>query len=62
MIFSTMKEKEPQPSSAIASRRRINPWLFLVAAFLLLISAWTTLIVIAIRHSPERITIVKPDR
>jgi hypothetical protein len=43
-----------------SKKRRVNPWLFLVAAFLLLISAWTTLIVIAVRHSPERITIVKP--
>lgn len=41
---------------------RFNPWLFLIAAFLLLISAWTTLIVIAIRHSPERIGIVRPAR
>ncbi|MFU8892061.1 MAG: hypothetical protein ACNA8L_00390 [Luteolibacter sp.] len=45
-----------------SNKRRINPWLFLVAAFLLLISAWTTLIVIAMRHSPERISIVKPER
>ena len=44
------------------SKPRINPWLFLVAAFLLLISAWTTLIVIAVRHSPERITIANPAR
>jgi hypothetical protein len=44
------------------TKRRINPWLFLVAAFLLLISAWTTLIVIAIRHSPERISIVQPGK
>lgn len=51
------------PSKPPAPRkRRVNPWLFLVAAFLLLISAWTTLIVIAMRHTPERVDIVKPVR
>jgi len=52
----------PSSASPVKSKRRITPWLFLVAAFLLLISAWTTLIVIAIRHSPERISIVKPEQ
>jgi len=46
----------------VRKKNRVNPWLFLIAAFLLLISAWTTLIVIAIRHSPERISIVQPAR
>jgi len=59
-----MNATEPQSiaQNLPLKRRRINPWLFLVAAFLLLISAWTTLIVIALRHSPERISIVKPER
>jgi len=47
--------------SSSRNKPRFNPWLFLVAAFLLLISAWTTLIVVAIRHSPERISIVRPE-
>lgn len=34
-----------------------NPWLFVVSAFLLLIIAWSSLIFVAIKHSPERITI-----
>ncbi len=57
-----MKHPETNDSPAPASKARFNPWLFLVAAFLLLISAWTTLIVIAVRHSPERISIVRPVR
>ncbi len=50
------------PNQSTAKRKpRFNPWLFLISAFLLLISAWTTLIVVAIRHSPERISIVRPS-
>jgi hypothetical protein len=54
--------KQPEPNTPSTSKVRFSPWLFLIAAFLLLISAWTTLIVIAVRHSPERISIVKPVR
>jgi hypothetical protein len=43
-------------------KMQFRPWMFVVAAFLLLITAWSTLIVIAIRHSPERISIVQPAR
>lgn len=32
-------------------------WLFVIAAFLLLIAAWTTLIVVASRNSPETIPV-----
>jgi hypothetical protein len=35
----------------------IRPWLYVAAAFLLLIAAWTSLILIAVKHSPERITV-----
>lgn len=32
-----------------------HPWLFVVFAFLLLIAAWSTLIVVAIKNSPQTI-------
>jgi hypothetical protein len=35
--------------------KTIRPWLYLTAAFLLLIAAWSSLIFIAVKHSPERI-------
>ena len=37
--------------------KSIRPWLYVAAAFLLLIAAWSSLIVIAVKHSPERITV-----
>lgn len=39
-----------------------RPWVFLIIAFLLIITAWTTFIVIAIRNPPERISISEPAR
>ena len=36
---------------------RKRPWLIVVAAFALLISAWSSLIVIAVRNQPETIQI-----
>lgn len=38
-------------------KTKIRPWLYVTAAFLVLITAWTSLILIAVRHTPERITI-----
>lgn len=32
---------------------RKRPWLLIVVAFVLLIGAWTTLILVASRHIPE---------
>lgn len=32
-------------------------WLFVIAAFLLLIAAWTTLIVVASRNAPQTIPV-----
>lgn len=32
-----------------------NPWIFVVLAFVLLIGAWSTLITIAVKHSPQQI-------
>jgi len=37
-----------------------SPWVFVVSAFLLLILAWSSLILIAVRHAPERITVTTP--
>lgn len=37
--------------------KTIRLWLYVTAAFLLLIAAWSSLIFIAVKHSPERIPI-----
>ncbi|MGL5019914.1 MAG: hypothetical protein ACRDBP_17395 [Luteolibacter sp.] len=34
-----------------------NPWLYIVLAFIVLIAAWSALITIAIKHTPERIEV-----
>ena len=34
-----------------------RPWLFVVAAFALLIAAWSSLIFIAIKHTPETVPV-----
>ncbi len=36
-----------------------NPWIYVVLAFVVLITAWSTLITIAVKHSPQKIEIVK---
>jgi hypothetical protein len=36
-----------------------RPWLLVVAAFILLIAAWSTLIVIARRHAPAEVPLVR---
>ena len=36
-----------------------HPWLYVVLAFLLLIGAWSTLIFIASKHSPQVIEVRK---
>lgn len=40
--------------SAFVSR---NPWLYVVFAFLLLLSAWSALISVAVKISPQQIEI-----
>jgi hypothetical protein len=35
--------------------KTIRPWLYITGAFLLLITAWTSLIFIAIKHTPQRV-------
>ncbi|MFC7339193.1 hypothetical protein ACFQY0_18510 [Haloferula chungangensis] len=39
-----------------------RPWLIIVFAFLLLIAAWTALITIAVKHTPERIEVSAPAK
>lgn len=34
-----------------------NPWVYIVLAFIVLLAAWSTLITIAIKHTPERIEV-----
>jgi hypothetical protein len=36
-----------------------NPWLYIVLAFVLLIAAWSALITIAVKHTPERIQVTR---
>ncbi len=38
-----------------------HPWLFVVLAFIILIAMWSTLITIAVRHSPEVIPVAQPE-
>jgi len=39
-----------------------RPWIFVVAAFLLLIAAWSSLIFVASKFSPQTVEISKPAR
>jgi len=34
-----------------------NPWIFVVLAFIVLIGAWSTLISIAVKNSPQQIEV-----
>ncbi len=36
---------------------KFRPWLYVISAFLLLVTAWTSLIFIAVKHAPEKIEI-----
>ena len=36
-----------------------NPWIYVVLAFVILLTAWSTLITIAVKHSPQKIEITK---
>lgn len=33
--------------------KNIRPWLYVTGAFLLLITAWTSLIFVALKHAPK---------
>ena len=34
-----------------------HPWIFVVLAFLLLISAWSALITVAVKHAPQQVEV-----
>ncbi len=34
-----------------------NPWIYIVLAFVLLLGAWSTLISIAVKHTPQQIEV-----
>ncbi len=42
------------PASAFLSR---HPWIYVVLAFMLLLGAWSTLITIAVKHTPRVIEV-----
>ena len=39
-----------------------RPWIFVVAAFLLLIAAWSSLIFVATKFAPQTVEVSKPTR
>lgn len=39
-----------------------RPWLFVIAAFLLLITAWSSLIFIATKFTPQTVSLETPTR
>ncbi len=39
---------------------RKRPWIWVIVAFLLLIGAWTTLILIALKNQPQNIELAPP--
>jgi hypothetical protein len=36
-----------------------NPWIYIVLAFILLLAAWSTLISIAVKHTPQQIEVTR---
>lgn len=46
---------------ALAAFLARNPWIFVVLAFALLIGAWSALISLAVKHTPQKIE-VRKDR
>ncbi len=47
------------PMKHITSFVSRNPWIYVVLAFAVLVAAWSTLISIAIKHSPQQIELRK---
>ena len=39
----------------IASFMTRNPWIYIVLAFVLLLTAWSTLITVAMKYSPQAV-------
>ncbi len=38
-----------------------HPWIFVVLAFALLLGAWSTLIAVAVKHSPQQVEVKVPS-
>jgi hypothetical protein len=47
------------PSQESLSFLNRHPWIYVVLAFVLLISAWSALITLAVKNSPERIEVMQ---
>lgn len=47
------------PSQENLSFLNRNPWIYVVLAFVLLISAWSALITLAVKNSPEKIEVMR---
>jgi hypothetical protein len=47
------------PSQDNASFLNRHPWIYVVLAFVLLISAWSALITLAVKNSPETIEVIQ---
>ena len=57
----TLKCCEIMSEIIVTKKPPFFPWLFVIGAFLLLIAAWTSMIYIASKFTPERIqTTVEP--
>lgn len=37
--------------------RNLRPWLFVIGAFAMLVTAWTSLIFIALKHAPATVPV-----
>jgi hypothetical protein len=47
-----MNPVEPRPGFLVR-----HPWLFVVLAFAVLITAWTALITVAVKHAPQQVEV-----
>jgi len=47
-----MNPEEPRPGFFVR-----HPWLFVVLAFAVLITAWTALITVAVKHAPQQLEV-----
>ncbi len=36
-----------------------NPWIYIVLAFVILLGAWSTLITVAVKYSPQQVEVKK---
>lgn len=45
----------PKKTNTTNTDMKFRPWLFVIAAFLLLLTAWSSLIFIAVKHAPQSV-------